>query len=202
MSSAAEVAIVGSGGANIASLDFALRRLGARARLTVDADEIRNASHVILPGVGAAADAMHRLRALGLEDTLTALEQPVLGICLGMQLFAARSEEDDAVCLGVLPPTVFRLPAGPGTTVPHMGWNRVWATGGSKLLAGVEDGAHFYFLHSYALPPDESTRGRTEHGAAFSAVVEHGNYYGTQFHPERSSANGARLLANFLALES
>lgn len=196
----AHACIVGSGGANIASLKFALARLGARATLTTDADALRRASHVILPGVGAAADAMRRLVELGLVDVLRELTQPVLGICLGMQLLGSASDEDDVDCLGVLPERAHRLPAGPGLSVPHMGWNAIRHQGGSPLLAGIPDGAYFYFIHSYALPRDATTLATAHHGRDFAAVAQHRNFFATQFHPERSAAHGARLLDNFLGL--
>jgi glutamine amidotransferase len=192
--------IVGSGGANIASLRFALERLGASATLTTDARQLSEASHVILPGVGAAADAMARLRALGLADAIRGLRQPVLGICLGMQLLGEASDEDDVACLGLIPERARRLPAEPGLAVPHMGWNAIDIRRECPLLAGIPDGAYFYFIHSYALPCDDTTVAGASHGAAFSAIAQKDNFYATQFHPERSAAHGAQLLANFLAL--
>lgn len=194
------VVIVGSGGANIASLTGALGRLGADAVLSADPLEIRSAGLVILPGVGAAADAMERLRGLGLADVIPTLRQPVLGICLGMQLLAAGSAEDEAECLGVVPDKAERLPQSSTLPVPHMGWNRVRKDPASVLLRGVPDGAHFYFIHSYALPVGGTTTGRTEYGVPFTAVFESGNFYATQFHPERSSTHGATVLKNFLGL--
>lgn len=196
----AEVVVVASGGANVASLGFALERLGARARLSADAGEIRAASHVILPGVGAAADAMARLAALGLVELLASLTQPLLGICLGMQLLYERSEEGDARCLGLLPGVVRRIPGSPERPVPHMGWNQLVATRPTPLLDGVPDGAHVYFVHGYALAPGPETCAVTEYGAPLAAIVQRGNVCGMQFHPERSGPVGARLLANFLGL--
>jgi glutamine amidotransferase len=192
------IAIVDGGGANIASLQFALARLGQSGELTTDAALIRRAARVILPGVGAARDAMHRLRAARLTEVIPALTQPVLGICLGLQLLFDGSEEDAAECLGVLPGIARRFVADADHAVPHMGWNRVWQRPGSRLLAGVPDGAHFYFVHSYALPVTDFTTGRCEYGREFAAVVERDNFSATQFHPERSGEYGARVLANFL----
>lgn len=192
--------IVGSGGANIASLQFALERLGASARLTTDAAEIRGASHVILPGVGAAADAMARLRDLGLITVLRELRQPVLGICLGMQLLGAASDEDDVRCLGILSERARRLRGGAGLAVPHMGWNAISVRRESPLLEGIPDGAYFYFIHSYALPCDDTTLAEAHHGEPFAAVAQYRNFFAAQFHPERSAVHGARLLANFLGL--
>lgn len=194
----ATVAIVDTGGANIASLRFALERLGAGSRVTSDAADIAAADRVILPGVGAAADAMRRLRATRLDELLPTLQQPVLGICLGMQLLGAASEEDGADCLGIVPGTSAALPASPATPVPNMGWCRVRKRGSHALLAGVEDGSYFYFVHSFALPVDTHTLATADHAHPFAAVCARDNFLATQFHPERSAAAGARVLDNFL----
>jgi glutamine amidotransferase len=192
--------IVASGGANLASLRFALGRLGFDAPVTEDAEKIRSASHVILPGVGAARDAMRRLDAAGLTATIPKLTQPVLGICLGMQLLFSGSDEDDARCLGIIDGVARRFPGGEHLPVPQMGWNQLVLERPSALLEGSADGDYAYFLHSYALPTGPYTRATTEYGIPFSAVVEQDNFFGTQFHPERSSKAGARLLANFLRM--
>jgi glutamine amidotransferase len=155
-----KVAIIDGGGANIASLRFALARLGVDGELTADADAIRSASHVILPGVGAARAAMDRLRQKGLDAVIPGLTQPVLGICLGLQLLFERSEEDDTECLGILKGVVRRSTPAPGRPVPHMGWNQVAASRASPLLAGVPDGSYFYFVHSYAAEPGVATVGQ------------------------------------------
>ena len=194
------VVIIDGGGANIASLRFALARLDWDSELTVDPQRIGRASHVILPGVGAAADAMRRLRATGLDRVIPELGQPVLGICLGLQLLFQGSEEDDAECLSVLPGVARRFEPATDRPVPHMGWNRVYRSQTTQLLADVPDGAHFYFVHSYALDPGDYTIATAEYGHPFSAVVGQDNFWATQFHPERSGRHGARLLANFLAL--
>jgi glutamine amidotransferase len=196
------VAIIDSGGANIASLQFALARLGVRATLTRDAKIIKSADHVILPGVGAAADAMRRLKASGLDDVIPALEQPVLGICLGMQLLAEASEEDGAECLGIIPGTARKLSASPHTPVPNMGWCPATLAKAHPLLHGIGDGSYFYFVHSYALPVADYSLATANHNDDFTAVLSYENFCATQFHPERSSAAGARLLANFLESES
>ncbi len=195
---AGSVAIIDSGGANIASLLFALERLGYSASLTTAPDEIRAADKVILPGVGAAADAMRRLRDSRLVDVIRGLTQPVLGICLGMQLLADASEEEDVDCLGIIPGTARRLPVAEGFPVPNMGWCPIHKTADAPLLAGIPDGSFFYFVHSYALPVSEFTLATARHADAFSAVIGRDNFLAAQFHPERSSAHGAILLRNFL----
>ena len=193
-----EVVIIDSGGANLASLQFALQRLGAQAVVSADPAIVAAAPRVLLPGVGSAGDAMRRLRAAGLDRLLPTLRQPLLGICLGMQLLYERSEEGDAHCLGILPGVARRFAEHPDRPVPHMGWNQLRARRGSPLLAGIDDGEHAYFVHSYALPAGPETVATADYGGEFSAVVSHRNFHGAQFHPERSARAGARLLANFL----
>lgn len=198
--SAGEVAIIDGGGANIASLRFALARLGYDAVLTTDRARIAAASHVILPGVGAARNAMQRLTAHGLTDFLPGLRQPFLGICLGMQLLFDGSDEEDTRCLGILPGRARRFLPDPARPVPHMGWNRIAVLRESPLLAGMAADEYFYFVHSYALPVSADTIASSDYGGPFAAIVGCGNFLGTQFHPERSGAAGASLLANFLSL--
>lgn len=195
---AATVAIIDGGGANIASLRFALARLGAESELTSDEAAIRAASHVILPGVGAARAAMEKLRGSGLDRVIPRLAQPVLGICLGMQLLFDASEEDDARCLGIIPGTARRFEPAAGRPVPHMGWNQVRRTADVPLLDGVPDGAWAYFVHSYALPAGPGTIATTDYGWSFSCMARQGNFLAAQFHPERSGETGARILQNFL----
>jgi glutamine amidotransferase len=195
------LAIIDSGGANIASLQFAIERLGVPATLTTDAKVLREASHVILPGVGAAADCMSRLQSAGLVDTIRALKQPVLGICVGMQLLFESSEEGDVSCLGVLPGRVRRFARRDGLPVPHMGWNQLEFQGTSPLLENIAAGDHVYFVHSYAAPVSDLSLATTVYGEAFSALVGRGNIFGAQFHPERSARTGAALLRNFLRLQ-
>jgi len=197
---ATDLAIIDGGGANIASLTFALGRLGVNAELTTDKNVIGSASHVILPGVGAAEDAMDRLERAELTGFIKDLKQPVLGICLGMQLLFEASEEDSASCLGIMPGTATRFSAAPGRPVPHMGWNKLQQTKESRLFNGIPDGAHFYFVHSYALPVNEATIGTADYGGAFAAVAEYKNFCAAQFHPERSGEWGAKLIENFLTL--
>jgi glutamine amidotransferase len=198
------VAIIDNGGANIASLRYALERLGADSLLTADADELRTAPRVILPGVGAAADAMARLRLLGISELIPQLTQPVLGICLGMQLLFATSEEgddgDDTECLGLIDERVARFPQRQGFPVPHMGWNQLQMAAASPLFDGVKDGDYVYFVHSYFAPVGPWTLASTDYGGQFCAAARRGNFHGVQFHPERSAAVGARVLSNFLDL--
>jgi len=198
--SAAEVLIIDNGGANLASLRYALERLGARSRLSADPVQVSAAGRVLLPGVGAAGDAMERLRAAGLVECLQELRAPLLGICLGMQLLFAHSEEGDSAGLGLFPGTVSRMPAAAGRPVPHMGWNTCQRLQDSPLLAGLCPDDYFYFAHSYAAPVGEHTAAATAYGPSLSAVVQRANFHGVQFHPERSGAAGARLLRNFLEL--
>jgi glutamine amidotransferase len=196
-----DAVIIDSGGANLASLQFALERLGAKTAVTTNASTITRARRVILPGVGAAADAMQRLRNAGIAELLPTLTQPVLGICLGMQLLFSRSEEGSTACLGILPETVRRLQHSPGLPVPHMGWNQLAPLRDDPILEGIGTNDYVYFVHSYAVPVSNVTLASTDYGIAVSAVVRKGNFWGAQFHPERSAGTGARLLANFLRLD-
>jgi glutamine amidotransferase len=265
-----EVVVIDSGGANLASLRFALERLGAHPHVSADGSTIASAERLILPGVGAAAHAMERLNRAGLITVLRTLTQPLLGICLGMQLLFQRSEEGappsaepppvagegevsakihwfgagDGVlqevsyakpppvtrsrvlpriarraaflkalplvsrdypssgtkCLGLLPATVRRLAPARGRPVPHMGWNTLQKFSADPLLEGVNEVDYVYFLHSYATPVTEHTLAATDYGGSISAVVRRGNFWGTQFHPERSGSTGERILQNFLRL--
>jgi glutamine amidotransferase len=198
--SANNVVIIAGGGANIASLQFALQRLGTTSAVSANARRIREASHVILPGVGAAADAMSRLRQQNLDSLIPSLEQPVLGICLGMQLLFETSEEGEAQCLGVIPGRAARFPRDSGRPVPHMGWNTLNIERPSALLDGLHQNDYAYFVHSYALPLGPATIASCDYGQSFSACVQWRNFFGAQFHPERSAKVGARMLQNFLCL--
>ncbi|MES1168430.1 MAG: imidazole glycerol phosphate synthase subunit HisH [Oleiharenicola lentus] len=190
------LAIVDSGGANIASVRFALERLGVQSGLTADVAVIRGAERVILPGVGSAQEGMKRLQAKGLVDCVRGLQQPVLGVCLGMQLLFEASEEGATPSLGLIPGKVALLPESPGITVPHMGWNTLRIIKDTPLLRGFDAETRFYFVHSFAGPVNGFTLASCEHGTAFAAVVQRGNFWGAQFHPERSGAAGAQLLKN------
>lgn len=193
------IAIVDSGGANLASLRFAFERLGVGAEVTADPKRIQSSSHVILPGVAAAGAVMASLREKGLVDLLRGLRQPTLGICLGMQILFEGSDEGDVSCLGLLPGRVRALSAEPGFPVPHMGWNRVRATPSCRLL-GEDDGASFYFVHSFVAPPGPWVAASAAYGGDVPSIVEHQNFLGVQFHPEKSGPAGARLLRRFLEL--
>jgi glutamine amidotransferase len=192
------VAIIDSGGANIASLRAALTRLGADSVVTSDPNVIQRAARVLLPGVGSAHNAMARLRSTGLDRLIPALKQPLLGVCLGMQILFDTSEEGPANGLAVIPGKVTRLQFAPGLPVPHMGWNQLVSSKPDPLLDGVSSLDYVYFVHGYAAPSGDWTVATTEYGSAFSAVVRRDNFCGTQFHPERSGVVGARILANFL----
>jgi glutamine amidotransferase len=195
---ARNIVIVDGGGANLGSVRYALQRLGIDPVLASDAATIRAADRVILPGVGAAAPAMRRLQELDLVDTLRALTQPLLGICLGMQLLFEGSDEGGVDGLGLLPGRVTRLPASASERVPHIGWSRLQRRGDDPLLDGVDEGAWAYFVHSYAAPATADCIAACRHGGEFAAVVRRGRVAGAQFHPERSAATGARILRNFL----
>lgn len=194
------VAIIDSGGANIASLQLAMDRLDVPAELTTDPVRLRRASHVILPGVGAAADCMNRLKQADLPDVIRELRQPLLGICVGMQLLFDSSEEGDVECLGLLPGRVRRLPNREDLPVPHMGWNQLEFSARTPLLNDIRTGDYVYFVHSFAAPVNELTLATTRYGDAFAAIVQRGNVYGAQFHPERSARVGSQLLRNFVQL--
>lgn len=199
-----DLALIDAGGANLGSVMHALRRIGAAPRLVRDAAELGDPERILLPGVGAAAPSMALLRARGLDAALRASETPLLGVCVGLQLLFEGSEEGDVDCLGLLQGRVRKLAGGPGLRIPHMGWNTLrFRMPASPLLAGIDDGAHAYFVHSFAVPVEDAgdaVLADTDHGARFAAVVGRGRRFGAQFHPERSSATGLRLLDNFLKL--
>ncbi len=195
-----DVVLVDAGGSNIGSVQAALQRLGVAAEMSADSERIRRATHVILPGVGAAKPGMQRLRNSGLDALIPKLTQPVLGVCLGMQLLFESSEESETRCLGVVPGRVSRFVEAESGRVPHMGWNSLQRLAESPLMAGIANGDCGYFVHSYAVPLGLATVATCTYGHTFSAVVAWRNFYGAQFHPERSAAVGARLLSNFLEI--
>lgn len=194
-----QVGLVDNGGANLASIRHALRRLGVEASVVRDADTLAATDRAILPGVGAAADAMRRLEAHGLVDAIRNYDRPLLGVCLGLQLLFQRSAEGDVECLGMLEGEVRAIPQDLGVTVPHMGWNRLALRAAHPVLAGISAGDWFYFVHSYAADVAGDTLASCTHGVEFAALAARDNIIAAQFHPERSGLAGARLLENFLA---
>ncbi len=196
------IAIVNGCGNNIASVQFALARLGKESVLTTDVNVIQSASHVILPGVSMAKQAMSQLQNLQLIDVIRHLKQPVLGICLGMQILYEFSQEGEVNCLNIVPGKVAALPQKVGLTLPHMGWNKLHIRQNkSVLMQGVAEGSYVYYVHSYAAPLNDYTVAVTQHGVEFSGIVQYKNFHGVQFHPERSGKVGERILQNFLLLE-
>ena len=187
--------IVDVGCGNIGSVGIALERFGISAAVTADAGAICGADKVILPGVGAAGFAMERIQALGIADTLRSLTQPVLGICLGMQLLFDHSEEEDTDCLAIISGRVRRLESGPAMPVPHMGWSKLDVRDEST---GIANGDYVYFAHSYACDPGPHAVASARYGREIPAVVRHRNFLGAQFHPERSGEVGAGFLKAFL----
>ena len=192
------IAIIDGCGANIASVQFALERLGKHAFLTTDSAIIRSADYVILPGVGTAKNAMERLAEYGLVETIQKLEQPVLGICLGMQLLYESSEEGNVTGLGIVSGEVKRFIKNPELVIPHMGWNKLKKINQSRLLNNIEENNYVYYVHSYVAEVNDFTTAVTSYGENFTAVVEKNNFYGVQFHPERSGEVGEQILKNFL----
>jgi len=191
------VAIVKYNAGNIQSLLFALERLGVEGIVTDDPYELGRASHVIFPGVGEASSAMSYLTLHGLDKVILSLKNPVLGICLGLQLLCSSSEEGEVTCLGVFPQVVRRITGV--SKVPHVGWNSVTNLT-SPLFSKIEEEAYVYFVHSYAVPSIPSAAALTDYGGTFSSALARENFYGVQFHPERSGPVGEQLLRNFLAL--
>lgn len=194
------IAIVDSGGANIASIVFALQRLGLDAALTKDPKKIQQASHVILPGVGAAKAAMQQLQQYDLIEVIKGLTQPVLGICLGMQLLYEYSAEGKVSCLDVISGKIQKLNVIDSLPIPHMGWNSCCLVRESPLFKDIPDNSYFYFVHSYAAPITVDALAATEYSENFAAAVQKDNFFATQFHPERSGVVGAKLLQNFINL--
>ena len=186
--------------ANASSVLYSLERLGFSAQMTQDPDTLSKCSHVILPGVGTAKALMSRIQSLEIRNCLLELKQPTLGICLGMQALYTFSEEGGVDCLGIFSGKVSQIQAPAGFSIPHMGWNQVKPCRDSRLLNGIEKDASFYFVHSFCVPSGSETSAYTDHGVSIPAVVERGNWFGTQFHPERSGVVGERLLLNFLNL--
>lgn len=197
---AQKIVIVNTGCANISSVRFALERLGVSVEVSDNLEVIKAADKVFLPGVGSAFAAMRSIEAKQLSDTLRGLTQPVLGVCLGMQLMVETSDETRSgviKCLGLMPGHVARMQAGE-LRLPHMGWNTVTPVSDSPLFNGIPAGTYFYFVHSFAVPVYDKTLASCEYGQAFSAALHSNNFFGVQFHPERSGEAGAQLLTNFV----
>ena len=195
-----KVAIVDSIGSNLASLIFALNRIGSSFEITDEIDVLNKASHIILPGVGAAKNAMTKLKQRKLIDEISKLTKPTLGICLGMQIFMDASDEDDAKCLGIISNTCRPFMNNKDYPVPHMGWNKVRFNRDSVLTKNLKDDDYYYFVHSYYVPICNETIGVSSYPIDFSAVVQKDNFFGTQFHPEKSGLSGSKILQNFVSL--
>lgn len=193
------IAIVDYRMGNLRSVENALGRLGAEFCVTSDPAVIKAARKVLLPGVGDCAEAMHNLREAGLVDVIRGLRQPVLGICVGLQVLCRHSEEGDTDCIGLFDTDVRKFIPVPGLKVPHMGWNSIGNLD-SKLFKGLDGGSFVYFVHSYRPDLCCDTIATSSHGGLFSAALKYENFYGTQFHPEKSGDVGEKILSNFLAL--
>ena len=192
------IAIIDYDTGNLCSVVNALGRLGAEYTVTSDPNTIRSADRVLLPGVGEAHMAMAKLRERGLTEVIPSLTQPVLGICIGLQLMCAHSEESDTPCMGIFPNRVRKFPAG-DLKVPHMGWNTIEQLR-SPLFRDLVDGSYVYYVHSYAPELGADTIATTTYGITFSGAIARDNFFGTQFHPEKSGRAGEIILQNFLKL--
>lgn len=191
-----KIAVIDYGASNLRSVANALEKLGQPFEIVTKAEELTGADKVILPGVGAAGSAMEKLRQSGFADVLPTLTIPVLGVCLGLQLFAEFSEEDNTQGLSILPGRVSRFKTD--LKVPHMGWNKVKLIKDSPLTEGVPDESFFYFVHSYYPEiAEEFVLGKTTYDVDFAAIARKSNFYGTQFHPEKSAEAGMKILDNF-----
>jgi glutamine amidotransferase len=194
-----KIVIIKYNAGNIRSVLFALERIGVQAVVTDDHAEIKNADKVIFPGVGEASTAMQYLKERGLDETIKSLKQPVLGICLGMQLMCAYSEENDTTCLGIFNQHVLKFPEDQGLKVPQIGWNNI-AQLKSSLFEGVSEDAYMYFVHSYYVENCGDAIAVTDYAGLYSAAIQKDNFYAVQFHPEKSGDAGQRILENFINL--
>ncbi|MDG3087689.1 imidazole glycerol phosphate synthase subunit HisH [Vibrio hannami] len=205
MSQTQKVVIIDTGCANVSSVKFAIERLGYQVTISKDPEVVLAADKLFLPGVGTASEAMKNLEERNLIELVKKVEKPLLGICLGMQLLGKLSQEkgskaDDIVeCLCLCEGEVKLMDTG-DLPLPHMGWNTVSAKEGNPLFKDIEEGEYFYFVHSFAMPTGDYTIASCDYGNPFSAAIQSGNYYGVQFHPERSSKAGSKLIQNFLEL--
>jgi len=193
------IALIDYGAGNVASVANALTELKEEFKITKNETEICRSNKIIFPGVGEASFAVRKLHMLNLFSLLRIVKKPMLGICLGMQLMADHSTEGDVACLGIFPCTAEKFDTAK-TKVPHMGWNDIEITTESKLFRGIKSGEHFYFANSYYLPLNEYTTSATDNNIKFSSAMEKGNFYGVQFHPEKSGDAGLKLLKNFIEL--
>lgn len=200
-----KVVIIDTGCANVSSVRFAIERLGYAVEISKEPEVVLAADKLFLPGVGTASEAMKNLQERDLVSLVKKVEKPLLGICLGMQLLGKLSQEkgqkaDELVeCLGLCDGEVRLLETG-DLPLPHMGWNTVTSTPNHPLFKDIEEGEYFYFVHSFAMPVGDYTIAQCDYGNPFTAAVQSGNYYGVQFHPERSSKAGSKLIQNFLEL--
>jgi len=194
------VVILDTGCANLSSVKYAVQRLGYEPHVSRDPEIVLLADKLFLPGVGTAQAAMEQLEQRDLIELIKACTQPVLGICLGMQLLGSGSDESGGIAtLGIIDTPVQKM-QDIGLPLPHMGWNQVIANADSHLFRGIDENAYFYFVHGYAMPICENTIAQTLYGEPFTAAVQKDNFFGVQFHPERSGSAGAQLLKNFLEM--
>lgn len=193
------IAVIDYGAGNTQSVVNALIELKADYIVTSREVDICAAEKIIFPGVGEASFAVKRLHMANLFTMLRIVKKPLLGICLGMQLLFEKSLEGNAACLGIFPGST-EIFDSKKTKVPHMGWNKISFAKNSKLFEGIPDNSYFYFAHSYYIPTNNYTIAKTNHGIDFTSAIEDGNYYGVQFHPEKSGEMGIKLLTNFIEL--